>query len=235
MNWKRIVSMLLLAIAAFAVLMACSISGVPFVSQAEPTATKRATRAVRATFTPRPAATETDTPEPTDEPTEIPPTDVPAPTDEPAATAAPTRRPVTAVPKSTNPPAPTKPPAPTTSPFKYQASIVSCTHAGQAFIKGRVFSDKARTSGLAGIKVVLSDAPDGAKLVEDTTTDDGTYTFILNGSGPQVGNWYMWVVKSDGTRNSTVSALIPLDLGHDDDATIHTCPNTAAFVDFFLP
>lgn len=235
MNWNRIVSMLLLSIAAFAVLMACSISGVPLVSQAEPTATKRATRVARATFTPRPAATETDIPEPTDEPTDIPPTE--APTEAPA-TKAPTRRPVTAAPKATNPPAPpaaTQPPPATTNPYKYQASIVSCTHAGNAYIKGKVYADKTRTSGLAGQKVIMSDAPDGLVLDSFVTEVDGTYTFTRSGNGPNPGNWYIWLVKSDGSRNSTVSAVIPLDMGHNDDNNINTCPNTSAYVDFFLP
>lgn len=235
MKLNRITWMLLFCVAALAVTLACSISGVPLVSQAEPTATRRATRVARATFTPRPAATETDIPAPTDEPTEVPPTD--EPTEEPA-TDVPTRRPVTVAPKATNPPPPpaaTEPPPPTTNPYKYQASIVSCTHAGNAYIKGKVYADKTRTSGLAGIKVIMSDAPDGLVLDSVTTTVDGTYTFTRSGDGPNPGNWYLWVVKSDGSRNSTVSSVIPLDLGHNDDANINTCPNTAAFVDFFLP
>src|SRR4029453_2584505 len=102
MNWKRIRLMLIICFGALAVSLACS-PGIPFLSQAEPTATSRATGVARATFTAKPPPTEII--EPTDEPTETAapeePTETPVP-----VTVEPTAKPQvqnTAKPRPTNP------------------------------------------------------------------------------------------------------------------------------------
>jgi hypothetical protein len=235
MKYKRIVLMLMLSIAALAITLACSVSAsVPFIAQAQPTATKRATRTPRATFTPRPAATEIPTLAPTETPTEVPPTLEPT-------KAPPTARPVTvrptARPKPTNPPEPTAPPATPAPQYPYKASIVTCTHAGNAYIKGSVCSDNKCNAKLSGMTVVMSDAPFGTILDKVKTDVSGDFTFTRNGSGP-VGkpeNWYIWVVNGQDQPLSDAGGPVPLDQGHDSDELINKCPNTAAFISFFKP
>jgi hypothetical protein len=232
-KWKRIVSMLILSIAAFAVLMACTLSGVPFLSQAEPTATRRATRVARATFTPRPASTDTPIPEPTEEPTQEP---TEAPTDIPEPTARPTRRPVTvAPPPPTAVPQPTGVPATEAPKFPFKASIVTCQHAGNAYIKGSVCNDNKCQAKLSGMTVVMSDAPFGTILDKVKTDVSGDYTFTRNSNGPEPGNWYVWVVNNQDQPQSDASPLIQLDMGHNSDDLINKCPNTSAFVSFYKP
>lgn len=232
MKWKRIASMLTLSVAALAVLMACSLSGVPFASQVEPTVTRRATRVARATFTPRPPPTDTPEPSPTEEPT-LEPTEEP-PTPEPVV---PTKKPApkpTQVPP-TNPPEPTGVP-PTQAPqFPFKASIVTCTHAGNAYIKGSVCNDNKCQAKLSGMTVVMSDAPFGTILDKVKTDVSGDYTFTRSGDGPAPGNWYVWVVNGQDQPQSDASAVIQLDIGHNSDDLINKCPNTSAFVSFFKP
>ncbi len=236
MNWNRIVKMLILALGALAILLACSASGIPLISQVQPSATPRPTRVPRATFTPRPAATDTPEPSPTEEPTEtLEPTEAP-PTEEP--TAVPTRRPA----QPTNPPAPpppTNPPAPppTQAPqYPFEASIVTCTHAGNAYIKGSVCSDRTCGTKLSGMTVVMSDAPFGAILDKVKTDPSGDFTFVRNGDGPvNDESWYIWVVNNEDQPQSNAGGPVHLDMGHDEDDLINKCPNTAAFISFFKP
>jgi hypothetical protein len=96
-----------------------------------------------------------------------------------------------------------------------------------------VCNDRNCGDKLSGINVVLSDSPTGTELVKVQTDPNGEYTFVLNGSGPQPGNWYAWVVSSQDQRISTVSPVIPLGPGNEND--VNACPNTAAFLDFFRP
>lgn len=223
-KWKRIVSMLLFSIAAFGVMIACSISGVPMISQAEPSATRRTTRVARATFTPRPAATDTPEPSPTEEPTETPePTDEPSPV---PVTVAPTRRPVQAQP--TNPPAPPAPtplPAPTANPYPFGFVSSSCAHSGGSHIFVVVFSDyKNPNSQLAGARVAASYAPD-AQPFGDTygvTGADGSFDYVMAEPGVWTGTTYAWVVDKDNRRISEIGGPIELnDKGPDDPATCH--------------
>lgn len=236
MNWKRILGMLVLLCVALFVFLACSLSSVPLISQVQPTATKRATRTPRPTFTPRPAPTETVEPEPVAqiEPT-VEPTEAPPPTEPPAPTKRPTQRPQ---PRPTQPPPPTQPPAPPpTEPpkFPYKASIVTCTHAGNAYIKGSVCNDRNCHSKLSGIRVVLSDAPYGTIYDRVKTDALGDYTFTLSGNGPRPGTFYVWVVNNNDQPLSDVGGPIQLDMGHNQDDLINKCPNTSAFVSFFKP
>lgn len=236
MNWNRIGKMLMLSIAAFAVMLACSGASIPLISKAEPTATKRPTRAARATFTPRPAATETPEPPPTEEPTDVPePTQEP-PTDVPEPTAKPKPRPV----QPTNPPPPPAEPTaipPTQAPqYPFQASIVTCTHAGNAYIKGSVCNDRSCGAKLSGMTVVMSDAPFGTILDKVKTDPSGDFTFTRSGDGP-VNNetWYFWVVNNQDVPQSNAGGPVHLDMGHNEDDKVNACPNTAAFISFFKP
>ncbi|MDL1895925.1 hypothetical protein FBQ82_06600 [Anaerolineae bacterium CFX7] len=238
MKLKRIVSMLILCAAALAVSLACSVStNLPFVSKAEPTSTRRPTRVARATFTPLPAATEIPTLEPTEEPTQPP-----EPTQEPPTQAPPTKKPAV---KATKPPQPTAPPQPTPPPqpaateapkYPYKASIVTCTHAGNAYIKGSVCNDNKCNSKLSGMIVVMSDAPHGTILDKVKTDVSGDFTFTRSGSGP-VNNesWYFWVVNAQDQPLSDAGGPVQLDMGHNEDNLINKCPNTAAFISFFKP
>jgi hypothetical protein len=220
MNWNRIGKMLMLGIAALGVTLACSIGSVPFVSQAEPTATRRPTRTARPTFTPRPL--ETDTPQPTDTP-EV--TDTPPPTVEPTnppATKKPTSRPVTV--KPTNPPAPqpTPLPPPTTNPYKYTYFSQKCEHSGGTHIFITVYSNyKDPNSLIGGVRVVASYAPDAAPLGDTVgvTNEYGLFDYVLSpdGAPPRIGTYYAWVVDSTNKRISDVSAPININ-GKNEDA-----------------
>lgn len=233
MNWNRIGRMLILAVGAVSFLAACGLGSVPFVAQVQPSATLRPTRAPRATFTPRPAAT--DTLVPTDAPTDTPaPTDAPT---QPPPTKKPTARPVAARP--TSPPAPPQPtpiPATAAPQYPYKASIVTCQHAGNAYIKGSVCSDRQCNSKLSGMKVVMSDSPFGTPLDRVQTDASGEFTFVRNGSGPVANEtWYIWVVNNQDQPLSDAGGPVPLNMGNAADDMINKCPNTAAFISFYKP
>ncbi len=223
-NRKRIVSMLLFSIAALAFVLACSIGfSEPIVSQNASTATRRATRVARATFTPRPEVTNTPIPEPTDEPTQEPtaePTAVPV-----TETRRPTRRPVTAAP--TNPPAPqpTNPPAATTNPYPFGFVSHTCAHSGGSHIFVVVFSDyKNPNSQMAGARVAASYAPDAAPFGDTygVTGADGSFDYVMAEPGVWTGTTYAWVVDKDNRRISEIAGPVELnDKGPDDPGTCH--------------
>lgn len=222
MNWKRILSMLLFCVAAASFILACSVTGLPFTSQAEPTVTRRTTRVARATFTPRPQVTDTPIPEPTDEPTEAP-TDVP--TDVPV-TVAPTKKP--AAPKAMNPPAPpTNPPQPTappatTNPYRYSFIRSECTHSGGTHIFVVVYSDyKNPNSQLAGARVIASYAPDSPAFGEQVgeTNSDGVFDYVMSADGSAwEGTAYAWVVDKDNRRISEIGGPLQLNRKGPDEA-----------------
>ncbi len=224
MKFQRIVVMLMLSLAALAISLACSVNAsIPFVSQAAPSATKRATRVARATFTPRPAATETDVPEPTEEPTDVPeptaePTEVP-PTPKPA-TAKPTAKP-----KPTDPPRPTDPPQPTKSQYKYSFIKSDCAHSGGTHIFVTVYADyKNPNSQLSGIRVVASYAPDSPAFGDQVgvTKVDGSFDYVMAEPGVWTGTAYAWVVDKDNNRISEIGGPVQLnDKGPDDPTTCH--------------
>jgi hypothetical protein len=232
MSLKRIGFMLMLMSAVLGVLLACGLSSVPFISQAEPTATRRPTRVVRPTFTPRPAPTDTAEPEPTEEPTEELPTEEPTERPTRAPTRAPTRRPTARPVQPTNPPEPPPPPEPTKSPFAWKFANVTCEHSGGTYIHIRAYSDRNNpNSTLAGIRTRLSWASgDGEIGTEETRPGDGYSTFVLSGDGQPAatGTYFAWIVDKDGNRLSEVSAPINITGGKPDAAG--TC--WKAFVNF---
>ncbi len=206
-----------------------------FVSQ-QPSATP--TRTPRPTFTPLPSPTAIAT---------IPviPTEVSVPTEAPAvATKAPTRTPTkrpTARPATPRPPtqppvvvAPTQgPPPPTAVPvqqYTYQATAVTCTHAGQAFIKGAVYNDKNDVnSKTPGIKVAMG-AGDGSTVWVQVKTDQyGEYTFTLNANGAKPGAYWVWVIDDQGNRISQIGGPVNMNNLSEND------PNSCWFgsVDFY--
>lgn len=224
--------MLLFVVAAAGFVLACSVGGLPFASQEEPTATRRITRVARATFTPRPQVTNTAIPEPTEEP---------EPTDEPEPTAVPvtetprpaTRRPATAAPTNPPPP-PTDPPVagPTTNPYRYGFVRHQCTHSGGTHIFIVVFSDyRNPDSQLAGARVVASYAPDSPAFgdVVGVTGGDGSFDYVMSADG---GAWegtaYAWVVDSNNNRISTIGGPVQLNRKGPDD------PDTCWHAKFFF-
>ncbi len=208
-----------LALAAIMMLGALACDAGTFVSLvAEPTPT----RTPRPTFTPIP--TITNTPQPTR-------TNTPIPTVAPTKTA--TRRPATKVP--TKPPTPkpaaTAVPQPVLSQFEFHVNPVSCSHAGNTYIKGTVYLDKNDPNQRYAQAIVVMGAPDGSTAYTDPikTNDNGEYTFTLTENGPRPGNWGVWLVKPDMTRKSDIGGPITTNnLGADNPASCW-----AASVDFW--
>ncbi len=231
-KWKRIVSMLVFSILALGVILAC---GVPFLSQAEPTATRRATRVARATFTPRPENTATPEPAPTEEPSATPEPTL-APTEVPV-TVAPTRAPVQATqPPAPPPPQPTAPPAPpqpTANPYRYGFVRHTCEHSGGVYVFVVVFSDyRNPSSQLAGARVIASYAPDSPAFGEEVgvTNADGAfqYTMSVDGAPPWTGDVYAWVVDANNNRISPVAGPVKLNGKHQDE------PDTCWIAKFYF-
>lgn len=233
MSLKRIVFMLMLMFAVLGVLLACGLSSVPFISQVEPTATRRATRVVRPTFTPRPLPTDTEEPPPTEEPIQEPPTEEPT---QVPPTKAPTRRPTARPVQPTKPPQPPPPPPPPTEPpkpsFPWKFANITCEHSGGTYIHIRAYSDRNNpNSTLAGIRTRLSWASGEGEIgTEETRPGDGYSTFVLSGDGQPAatGTYFAWIVDKDGNRLSEVSAAINITGGKPDE------PGTCwkAFVNF---
>ncbi len=231
MNNKRLAVWLLAAAVSFT-LLACGIGSVPFISQAQPTATKRATRPSRPTFTPRPADTDTPEPSPTEEPTEEPTQEPPTPV---PVTQAPTRRPTARPAAPTQPPAPqpTAPPAATTNPFKYSffpASCntddpaicnvqngVKCEHSGGHHVDVLVYANfKDPGSALAGVKVRYSFSPGGPLIDPDEVTDGGgkaskTFSTVTDSPKKGIVTYYVWLIDNSGNPISPYSPPIPIN------------------------
>lgn len=169
-----------------------------FLAQAQPTPTR--TRMPRPTFTPVPPT-----------PTPIPPTPVPPPT----ATRVPptaTRRPPTK-PPPTNPPPP-PPPQPTPQPqFEYGTANLNCAHAGNQYIKGRVYdSSDPSAGGVADITVALGDSTGTNPWVTIKSEGDGFYTFTLSAPGQPAnpGTYYIWLMQG-GRRVSDIGGPIRMN------------------------
>lgn len=219
--------MLLFSTAALFVIMACGIGPLSFGSQAEPTATRRATRVARATFTPRPESTETPIPEPTDEPqpTEEPqPTDAPPPTAVPVTEAPPPTR-APAKPTDVPPPPATPVPQPTANPYRYGFVRHTCEHSGGSHVFVVVFSDYTNpNSQLAGARVIASYAPDSPAFGDTVgeTDGEGKFDYVMAEPGLWTGTVYAWVVNSNNERISEIGGPVELnDLGPDDPGTCH--------------
>jgi hypothetical protein len=235
-KWKRIISMLIFSTVALGVILACGVGSVPFLSQAEPTPTRRATRVARATFTPRPENTATPEPSPTEEssPTAEP---TEAPTDVPVTVPPPTRPPA---PAPTQPPAPppqpTQPPAPpqpTANPYRYGFVRHTCEHSGGVYVFVVVFSDyRNPSSQLAGARVIASYAPDSPAFGDEVgvTNADGAfqYTMSVDGAPPWTGDVYAWVVDANNQRISPVAGPVHLNGKHQDE------PDTCWIAKFYF-
>lgn len=241
MKFKRIVSMLCLSIAALAILLACDVgASIPFISQAQPTETKRATREPRPTFTPRPKVTDTEVPAPTDEPTDVPPTV--APTDIPP-TAKPVVR-VTAKPKPTTPPQPVSTPVPQATKNPYQFGFfpatcsagadpaacniqnnVKCQHSGGTHLYAVVYNNyKDPGSTVAGRRVVFSYAADGPAFgdqVEETGYDGKADKTMSPDGSFWTGTAYAWVVDANNKRISEIGG--PVKLNNHNENTSDPC------------
>lgn len=171
-----------------------------FLAQAPATPTR--TRTVRPTFTRVPPT-----------PTPVPPSPTPPPTA--------TRVPPTATRRPATKPPPTVPPAPQSQPqlppqpqFAYGTANVGCTHAGNQYIKGRVYeSQDPSAGGVPGITVALGDSTGTNPWVTVKTEWDGFYTFTLStpgGPGTARGAHYVWLIEG-GRRVSDIGGPINMN------------------------
>ncbi len=203
-GWIRLV----LALAVFATVLACRTSDLLIAEQ--PTNTP--TRTPRPTFTPLPKATNTEVPT-------LPPPTV-------APTKAPTAKPATAKPPTAKPPT-AKPPTavpvvvqPTAVPMQYGQNTGQCQHAGNQYVKGRIYdSQDASANGVGGVKVALGGADGANAYVTVTSEGDGFYTFTLStpGGGGQAGTYYVWLMDGSGRRISDIGGPIKMNpVGPDD-------------------
>ncbi len=209
---------LLLGAVLFGGALGCQITD-RLVAQLQPTPTF--TRTPRPTFTPVPSPTFTPIPP---SPTIPPPTATRTATARPAPTRTPTRPPApTAVPQPTVPPPPQ---------FEYAATNISCTHAGNQYIKGRVYaSQNPDAGGVAGIRVGLGDATGTNAWVTIRSEDDGFYTFTLStpGQPANAGTYYVWLMDGTGKRISDIGGPIRMNpVGPDAPGTCW-----AGVVDFY--
>jgi uncharacterized protein YgiM (DUF1202 family) len=132
----------------------------------------------------------------------------PAPTAPPPPPA--TNTPVPAPPPAEVPPTPVPPPAKT---YKFNVAVVSKCDRQPA---GNWFEGKTYVNGVpqSGYKVVFSYAPDGPPSTPAVQSgphqgyegwDQGFYSHIINATGPQAGNWFVWVVDDAGNRISEIA------------------------------
>lgn len=121
----------------------------------------------------------------------------------------------TPVPQPTQPPAaaqPTAAPAPSTN-YRFNVAVVGRCDRQPA---GNWFEGKTYVNGVpqSGYKVVFSYAPDGPWSTPPVVSgphagyegwDQGYYSHIINATGPQAGNWFVWVVDDTGARISEIA------------------------------
>ncbi len=128
------------------------------------------------------------------------------------------------------PPAPTLPPAPPPTdtpvpppaepqpaPTPQSSYFFNIVVAGNCLPQeaGNWFEGKTYVNGepKSGYKVVFSSGPDGAWATDPIQSgphkgyegwNQGYYSHIINASGPQAGNWFVWVVDDGGQRISEI-------------------------------
>lgn len=211
MHLKKWGLRLVLGALIFAGALACRTSDI-FVAQV----TVTPTRTPRPTFTPIPKATDTTVPTSTS----LPP---PPPTIAASATATKrptlrpaTPRPPTPIPQVVAPP----PPPPPAAKFQYAANPPTCAHAGNQYIKGRVYdSSDSSANGVSGLMMALGGAGGTDPWVTTRNEDDGFYTFTLAAPGSPAkpaGTYYIWIQDGSGKRISDVGGPININpLGPD--------------------
>jgi hypothetical protein len=98
--------------------------------------------------------------------------------------------------------------------FEYAANPASCSHAGNQYVKGRVYDSKdPSANGVAGLKIGLGDSTGTNPWVTITNEGDGFYTFTLTGVGQAAnrGTYYVWVMDGSGKRISDVGGPINMN------------------------
>lgn len=182
-----------------------------FVAKNDPTPT----RTPRPTFTAVPKPTDTPVPPPTATQPPLPPPPTSAPTKAP--TKVPTRVP-TKAPTPVPPPVvvpPTNPPPPTVSQFAFGQNTLPCEHAGNQYIKGKVYdSINSDAGGLSGQMIALGGADGNNPWVTVRNEDDGVYTFTIKGVGEPAapGTYYVWIYdKASGRRLSDIGGPINMN------------------------
>ncbi len=194
--------------------LACRTADV-FVAQA----TVTPTRTPRPTFTAIPKPTDTPIPLPTATVPPPPPLPTTAPTKVP--TRVPTKAPTKAPTPVPPPPTvaivpPTAPPAPTVSQMAYGQITRECVHAGNQYIKGKVYNGfGSDAQGVPGQMIALGGADGNNPWVAIRNQDDGFYTFTLSGVGEapkSAGSYYVWMYDgSSGRRISDVGGPISIN------------------------
>ena len=127
----------------------------------------------------------------------------------PAPTAPPAPPPTnTPEPQPTQPPAPTEPPKPQ---YKFNIVVVSRCERQPA---GNWFEGTTYINGQPqnGYKVAFSYEPDGPIVATMQSGPHegypgwktGYYSHIINATGPQAGNWFVWIVDDTGQRISEI-------------------------------
>jgi hypothetical protein len=208
---KSLAVRLALGALLFASVLACHTTDT-FLAQATVAPTK--TRTPKPTFTPIPPS-----------PTLVPP----SPTSPATATLKPTLRPTLRPTPRPPTPKPVAPPpvvaAPTAFPYEYHANPAGCEHAGQSYIKARVYGDKNNPdSGVEGVTVIMGPQDGNAVWDKVTTTWDGTYSFILTTEGSwKDGSFYVWLVNGSGQRISEIGGPMIMKNSGADDACAHGC------------
>ncbi len=121
------------------------------------------------------------------------------------------------------PPAPTPTPRPTPTPapptptpaprYEYNVAVVQkCEpNAGVTYVNGTVYRNHQPVDG---VLVVFSYAPDGPFVVPPMPTgphpgypnwNHGYYSHIIDAHGARGGDWYFWIVDSNGKRISKIA------------------------------
>ncbi|MCB0081913.1 MAG: hypothetical protein KDE47_13320 [Caldilineaceae bacterium] len=184
-----------------------------------------------ATITPSPTVTNTltSTPEPSN-------TLTPTGTVEPTASIEPTPTPpVTPTPTSTPTPTvtptvmPTVTPTEAIHPYPFTALVGRCL----PYTYGSRFSGTVSIDGapVNGYRITFSYEPDGPHVPQQpaysgSNGEAGAYSHILGVAVRRVGEWYAWMVDSDGRRISTIGAFHT-------DGDADQCND--ATVDFYQP
>ena len=167
-----------------------------------------------------PTWTPTLTTTPTETPT-LTPTFTNTPTLTPTLTHTPTLLPTTTVRPPTRTVAPLQASSSSAPPpsNQYRPVLLSCTHSGGVYIKGKVSSGG---SPQEGVRVRIATSPDAATVIEEQMTRNGgdgnaSFDFVLKAIGNFDGQsvWYLWLVDAVGNPISdpkfhvTTNALPP--------------------------
>ncbi|HRW07632.1 MAG TPA: hypothetical protein P5121_21160, partial [Caldilineaceae bacterium] len=140
-------------------------------------------------------------------------TPTPTPTTTPSATQLPTLTPITtplATPSPTITPTATPTPTAIRESFPFTAVVVTC----RPYAYGSRFAGAVSVAGAPadGYRVTFSYEPDGPLVPQQPALSGsdgkpGAYSHILSVAVRRIGDWYAWLIDSDGQRISTIAAF----------------------------